>query len=120
MTLSLEHDLLPLIHPVEDGAWAAGAILLFEYHCTEEHSSADAELWYRSHSRVEVLGLNPGDSLGMELGERIEEALPFTYRVRFPDGYEGDVWEDELSTSRDCWHRPDPPKRTDGGTSCLP
>jgi amidophosphoribosyltransferase len=30
--------------------------------------------------------------------------------VRFPDGLEWTVFEDELSTTRESWYRPDPPR----------
>jgi hypothetical protein len=44
------------------------------------------------------------------LAERGNEGAPCLYRIRFDDGWESDVFEDELLTSREDFHRPDPPK----------
>ena len=90
-----------------DSAW-------FEYHCEESHSSADAQAWYRSHQTVLVLGELDGASGSSKnfpdskAAVRAEKGLPRMYRVRFPDGLEWDVFEDELLTSRKGFYRPDP------------
>lgn len=94
--------------------WKPGDRAWFEYHCFESPESADAEAWYRSHQRVTVLGLDPNgewaDGLEGTAQKRADEwATPATYRVRWADGFEYAVFEDELSTSKDDWHRPDPP-----------
>jgi hypothetical protein len=90
-----------------------GDVAWFEYHCWESPESGDAEVWYRSHQRVEILGRNEIEPISetMSYQERQEECVPWTYEVRFPDGLVWSAWEDELSASRADWHRPDPPKR---------
>jgi hypothetical protein len=82
----------------------------FEYHCFESPASADAEVWYRSHQKVLVLKIETegGGDTPLERGENGE---PRTYRVRFSDGFEYDVFEDELLNSPDDFERPDPPKK---------
>jgi hypothetical protein len=91
--------------------WAPGETAAFEYHCYESHASSDAELWYRSQQQVLVLGLS--ETAEQELLEgylsRSEAGMPLVYRVRFSDGHEGDVWEDELFTSPVGYSRPPPP-----------
>ncbi len=75
--------------------WPAGSRAHFEYHCNRAHDSADAQLWYRSHSPVEVLGIDePG--LGDTIDQRLEDGDVRTYSVRFEDGHEGGAFEDEL------------------------
>lgn len=59
---------------------------LFEYHCYEGEDSADAELWRHTHQPVEVL---------RKIGEPPEYETRM-YRVRFADGLEADVFDDEL------------------------
>jgi len=84
----------------------------FEYRCWESHSSSDAHLWYRSHCKVTVLKcVNPeyGD---ITIEERCEAGMALVYCVRFPDGYEGDVWEDELLDSPEEYNRPSPPSKS--------
>lgn len=81
----------------------------FEYHCLESHKSCDSEIWYRSHQQVIVIKI-------MELGfgltktERLKNGEPRVYKVKFDDGFEYDVFEDELMNSKDEFYRPDPPK----------
>lgn len=65
------------------------ATVLFEYRCWKSAASNDAELWHRTRQQVTVLR-----RLGLD--EADEEVGPM-YRVRFQDGFEGDVFEDELS-----------------------
>lgn len=91
------------------------AVLWFEYHCNESHDSPDAPVWYRSHQQVTVLALNAYDDTPALLDElptlveRGEAGEVLTYRVRFADGLEWDVFEDELDTTKENWCRPDPP-----------
>ena len=87
-----------------------GKVFWFEYHCFESPSSCDAEVWYRSHSKIEILGI-------VEMGngetpqERGENGEPRLYRARFEDGFEYDVWEDEVMNSPNEFYRPNPPKK---------
>ncbi len=80
----------------------------FEYHCLESDASSDADLWYRSHSRVQVTGITE-QGVGDTPEERAEEGCPRVYRIRFEDGFEHDAFEDELLDSEDQYERPDPP-----------
>ncbi len=94
--------------PKEASYYSPGEVKLFEYHCLESEDSADAELWYRSHQIVTVLSLvEPGGGETQE--ERAENGEPAVYRVRFSDGFTVDVYEDELSDTKEVWYRPDPP-----------
>jgi len=71
---------------------------LFEYHCYEGEDSADAELWHRTHQPVTILArLNKGSKY-------LEERM---YRVRFADGFEHDVFDDELVATTADYYRPD-------------
>lgn len=87
-----------------------GSLKWFEYHCFESSQSCDAHLWYRSHQPVLVLGLaeDYSELEGTTAIERGEFGQPLVYRVRFLDGFEGDVWEDELMESPADYYRPDP------------
>jgi hypothetical protein len=69
---------------------------LFEYHCYEGEDSCDAELWHHTHQRVTVL-------------RRLKDADPelIMYRVVFQDGFEYDVFGDELVRSESEFERPD-------------
>ena len=75
----------------------------FEYHCYEGEDSCDAELWHHTHQRVEVLS-------------RFVDIECLTYRVRFADGFEYDVFADELVNSPDKFYRPN---YIEGGASCA-
>jgi len=87
-----------------------GSIFWFEYHCLESAESADAIAWYHSHQKVEVLGVAECDGVNIEkLEDRIEAKCPLVYRVKFQDGLEYDVFEDELLTSPEEFSRPAPP-----------
>lgn len=82
----------------------------FEYHCFESPASCDAEIWYRSHQKVYVLSISePGN--GDTPQERGEAGEPRVYKVRFKDGLEWDVFEDELMDSPEEFYRPDPPEK---------
>ena len=88
-----------------------GSKLWFEYHCLESEDSADAKLWKLSHQQVEVISFSKCDPLFYtSLIERSENACQLVYVVRFADGSEFDVFEDELLNSIDEFERPDPPK----------
>lgn len=90
--------------------WTAGEEAWFEYHCLESPTSSDAALWYRSHQRVTVLGVEDvGEERMPTRAERYEACMPMTYRVVFADGHCGSVFEDELTETREEWYRPDPP-----------
>ena len=95
--------------------WRPNEQAWFEYHCYEGHDSSDAQAWYRSHQRVTVLHENDGELRFGTMAERGEEGMPVLYTVRFTDGLEYAVFEDELSTSKADWERPDPPESF-GGT----
>jgi len=81
----------------------------FEYHCYEGHDSCDAELWYRSHQKVKVIGVTEWSHDNLE--DRIKDATPRVYKIKFSDGFEYDAWEDELVDSPKDFYRPSPPKR---------
>lgn len=68
----------------------------FEYHCFESEESADKELWHRTHQQVEIL--HKLDNIDTEIGKM--------YRVKFPDGFESDVFQDELMKDPKLFHRP--------------
>jgi hypothetical protein len=72
----------------------AGGSRWFEYHCYEGEDSADAELWHHTHQKVEV-------------GERVEGCDVPVYHVVFADGFEGDVFNDELVGDPSEFYRPD-------------
>lgn len=95
-----------------DGYRKPGSILFFEYHCTEDHGSSDAEIWYRSHQKVTVLGCDNAQDYGdISQLERYEAGCPLAYRCRFADGLEWDLMEDELLDSEAEYERPDPPAK---------
>ena len=92
---------------------SVGQKLWFEYHCSEDHDSAHAHLWYRSHQQVEVIAINGADpSVDDESTflDRCRDGAQITYQVLFQDGLEDDVFEDELLDSQEEFCRPDPPK----------
>ena len=70
----------------------------FEYHCYEGEDSSDAELWHHTHQQVAVLHKH----------QNIDEPIVGKmYRVRFGDGLEYDVCDDELLKSPKDFYRPD-------------
>jgi len=71
----------------------SGPQVLFEYHCWESKDSADAELWRHTHQAVDVL-------------YQLDNPDQVMYRVRFGDGLEYDVFEDELMDSPAGYERP--------------
>ena len=70
----------------------------FEYHCWESEDSCDAELWHHTHQQVIVLSKYKY--------EKGDEELK-VYKARFPDGFEYDVFGDELIASPKDFYRPD-------------
>lgn len=76
----------------------------FEYHCNESPASPDAPAWYHSHQKVLVL------RRGNDEHDKFPEE-PKIYTVRFNDGLEWDVFDDELLNSPQEFYRPDPPKK---------
>lgn len=70
----------------------------FEYHCYESGDSCDAELWHHTHQEVIILN---------KLTNIDEADIGRMYRVRFSDGFEGDVCDDELVKSPKDYYRPD-------------
>ncbi len=90
-------------------AWQPGARAWFEYHYRESPESSDAELWYRSHQQVTVLGRGRDEDWPGTFADRAGAGCPDVYAVRFADGYEGTVSEDELLTGPEHYQRPDPP-----------
>jgi len=75
--------------------WEVGATAHYEYHCLRAHDSADADLWYRSHRKVEVLCIGePG--IGDTLAGRCDDGEVRTYHVLFEDGRHAEAFEDEL------------------------
>ena len=83
----------------------------YEYHCFESDDSCDAEIWYRSHQKVKVVDVAHWSFEKLE--ERIADAQFRVYLVEWKDGFQYDVFEDELMESKDEFYRPDPPKRKD-------
>lgn len=81
----------------------------FEYHCWESHESADAKVWYHSHQKCLVLKMVE-EGCGHTFRQRADNGQQALFRVRFNDGVEWDVFEDELDTSKSFFERPDPPK----------
>lgn len=106
LRVSVEIDGVKIEHlrPVGSRQW-------FEYHCNESHDSGDAQVWYRSHQQCEVLRIADCDPVFFTgFRERADAGHQLLYRVRFDDGLEWDVFEDELVDSPADFCRPDPPK----------
>lgn len=70
----------------------------FEYHCYEGEDSSDAELWHHTHQQVIVLN---------KIADIDEADIGRMYRVRFDDGFEHDVFDDELIVNPIKFCRPD-------------
>lgn len=95
--------------------WEPGDRPWFEYHCFESDDSADAHLWRHSQQRVTVVRHDPTDhdciADGTTLDYRLDEAaMPCLYVIRFEDGLEAGVFEDELLTDPAGYSRPAPPR----------
>jgi len=113
-------DGLPLEYPWQNPWLGPGEDIIkpgrywYEYHCLESPASNDAELWYRSHQPVEVLGISPeAETAGINLTrtQRAEDGIPLVYSIRFDDGHTGEAWEDEILDHPNEFTRPDPPSR---------
>ena len=76
----------------------AGGRRFFEYHCYEGEDSCDAELWHHTHQQIAVLN---------KLTDIDELDVGRMYRVRFADGFEYDVCDDELMRTPKEYYRPD-------------
>ena len=100
---------IPGVSVMQCESWRPGDKAHFEYHCYESPDSADAPIWYRSHQCVTVLAEEDSDGGWGTFEERRDAGTPKCYRVRFKDGLEWSVFEDELLTSPDGFVRPDPP-----------
>ena len=81
----------------------------FEYHCFESDESCDAEIWYRSHQKVKVVDVAHWSLDDKEF--RYEDGQFRVYIVEWEDGFQYDVFEDELMESPNEFYRPSPPKR---------
>jgi hypothetical protein len=86
-----------------------GRIFWFEYHCYESPESCDSEIWYRSHQKVKVIGVSEWSFDDYE--NRMNDGQPRVYLVEWKDGFQYDVFEDELLESPNEFYRPNPPKR---------
>jgi len=86
-----------------------GRIFWFEYHCYESPESCDSEIWYRSHQKVKVIGVSEWSFDDYE--DRMNDGQPRVYLVEWKDGFQYDVFEDELLESPNEFYRPNPPKR---------
>ena len=59
-----------------------------------------------------MLGLTDCEQISYTtFGERMDEGMVLVYRVRFDDGLEWDVFEDELLTDPSQFERDDPPRQ---------
>lgn len=106
-------NLLPIPEGFENTP-KVGDRFWFEYHCWESHDSKDAKLWYHSHQQCEVLGMIPNAGVDCDIRsqiERFEIGHQIVYRCRFDDGFEWDVFEDELLDDKSDFERPDPPNK---------
>lgn len=95
-----------------------GQRLWFEYHCNESVDSAHFFLWQRTHQQVDVIKLDPNGEEpepGSTLIERCENGMCCCYIVRFDDGLETTVFEDELLNSPEQFCRPDFPSEVTHG-----
>jgi hypothetical protein len=76
-----------------------GQTLWFEYRFFDSLKSYNPELWFRSHQQVKVVSIEePG--LGKTMADRIENRALRSYKVKFDDGYEHQVSEEELLYSK--------------------
>ncbi len=73
----------------------------FEYHCYEGEDSSDAKLWHHTHQQVTILRK-------LKNIEEVDEVdAGRMYQVRFADGLEYNVCDDELVSSPKDYARPD-------------
>lgn len=80
------------------GSSIVGSVALFTYNCDRSDGSNHVEWRRRTGQRVTVVALDaPADGWARSTREeRIAAAMPFTYTVRWADGFEGSVFEDEI------------------------
>lgn len=88
---------------MRESEWMPGERSWFEYHCNESVDSAHAEWWYRTRQPVTILGRADCEPCAWQstAAERSAWLTPRIYAVRWDDGFEGDVFEDELHESPD-------------------
>jgi hypothetical protein len=60
-----------------------GKTFWFEYHCYESPESCDAEIWYRSHQKVKVIGVSEWSYDDKEW--RQEDGNPRVYLVQWEE-----------------------------------
>ena len=96
------------IYRIAEDKIRVGKQYWFEYHCWESEESADAELWHHSHQKCLVTGIDT-EYKDMTEKERYEAAMLNHYKIKFADGFESSAGEDELSSTKKDWYRPDPP-----------
>jgi len=84
-----------------------GKYFWFEYHCYESPESCDGEIWYRSHQKVKVLSVSEWSFDSLQ--DRINDGQPRVYLVEWEDGFQYDVYEDELFESPNEFYRSSPP-----------
>jgi hypothetical protein len=107
--MNLQENIRKILREEERYDDKVGRIFWFEYHCYESPNSCDAEIWYRSHQKVKVIGVSEWSYDDKEW--RQEDGNPRVYLVEWGDGYQYDVFEDELMESPDEFHRLDSPER---------
>ncbi len=73
--------------------------VFFEYHCLQSEESCDAELWHHTRQRAVVVAVVTYPEVDLELSPM--------YVIRFEDGYQYDVFNDEVTKSP----RPKPEER---------
>jgi hypothetical protein len=77
----------------------------FEYRCWEDEQSSHAELWHHTHQQCLVLHMLSTVESDCEMYQ-VESDYEM-YRVRFADGFEEDVFADELMQSKLNFRRSD-------------
>ena len=77
-----------------------GQKFLFEYRCWESEESCDVDLWHRTHQPVTVIDR-------IELDKDSESEVGRMWRVRFDDGFVGDVFEEEILKDSSEYQRKD-------------
>ena len=107
--MNLQENIRKILREEERYDDKVGRIFWFEYHCYESPNSCDAEIWYRSHQKVKVIGVSEWSYDDKEW--RQEDGNPRVYLVEWEDGFQYDVFEDELMESPNEFYRPSPPKR---------
>ena len=80
----------------------------FDISFSGQGNDQEGPAWYHSHQKATILSLVEG-GYGDTFSERSESGQPAVYKVKFADGLEWDVFEDELMDSPDGFYRPDPP-----------